>query len=1441
MIEAAESVSAHTSIKLKSHTGVDIPEGHEPGGSYTPDLTLHDFLHVDEGNEHKVEGIGDSLASGTAEMLLAMFEHHGIEHKLRDLARTGSGHELATSFIDLSVLEEHGLSQHELSTVHAIAGSMNERIFEKLKRGDAKPGSKTSGGDSYCPTQPELDEEGGSSLIADSVSSDKGASDKYAKAAKKPSNYDPSAVDVPDPAEESRWQNLQMYTDAASAKIEAERLARKYGDPESDKYRKLTVTLAKSTKEESVDVVETIVAGMSMSIFDSAQQDTIAVMLEEVSEKAGVSSSSDDEEDFARQQREQAEKSSAAVDFAAAAHGIAAVKELLKVFTFVSAKAQSKMDEIIQNDPKISSIYEEELEAKRKSEDAAEEGNAAPDDSDPKAQDALRLASMSKPGVGQQIKDLMKKEWEHLKQNGGQIVALLTFLKIGVSWALPITIGAILNPSLPGIGLVCQPIAPCISHIVGAAAAIMKTVWQILTIPIKVLWICVKAILEKIGGPIIQGLLGSNKKAEAPTGTDNEGAEVKSGGKGFSAPPFDDKTAPLVPASEARGKTMAACKLCNLRLIFSFTVALTDCLFGFGIAAFKIILATVPQPGPTLLKCGGACLKLALSALKPNSAKDELEKSYWQETCTPHSVGMCLLNARATQCGAVWKTGDPKTDPLSRFINAAQAHGKKGSGIRGVNMCENIPDSVQLSVARARSGRMVCPGDAVEVGNEWSAWKKMPVGTPPPDNCNTVEFLEEEAKCNNGGCSNRVFSEGACATMSLKKGCNHVRDKMIKLEKKSVKTCGATAEWGHSSQFTREGVPAVDILFEQCVEMMGCAPVTSIGGPGGAGGLGDSTSGKKDAAKKMDPQFVLDMIEKHMDSMDYLSGNNAVLKTPKEASTALFKDLQKAMDADTMFTEQKAAEASTCEHDWKLGVGAMWRHPLWSGRCVVWERPPVTSKFDLINGLLEFTVDPSLPKEKITGSSDSVSNFFKSKEALDGDEKAKEQAMKDTYLKDLTMTIAKESENIHGKGKNSLCRPQKDGHCTFLSAMMEPPVPMQQGQVVNRGLLLADVMGVSTTNAMWCDCECCSTKFSKTMSKSETQAGNVCKLEVVGRKEVGGKEQCTTDFCNLRFGQKCLGKAALKGKKGDTKATFRDLSNAAKTCAYALASPLKTEVHLKDRAKFWLEQHRTQRLLATTCIRDVATSNMGKAIEQLTTARPSLKEGGAEYLQLFILDGSKPILTPSPTQPIIGSPSLIEMTDLATFAGYAPPPLKKDDPAGWTERRCTGCCSDKAEPTEKNYKGEPVDPEKKRSCNDGKKFSFSSNKAKLEQCQQNCPSQAEKVAAEKEAEEVNMVKNAAAAAKSAQESGKLVIRLCTRPKRVLPSLNLGNKVFVAFPTSINIASSSVNAFIVTRAPYFALSRTSQMARACMELDTSEPLDKKTWCVSCWTVRCGGTR
>ena len=283
-VELADSVHADLTRSLLSLDGstTQTPPHHVPGGRYDPDMTLHSYLHVDEGNEHKVEGIGDMLATGTAEMLHAMFEHHGLSHKLTNLAHLNT--DITTSFIDVSHLQQHGLSHHELSTVHAVAGAMNERIFAKLRAGSSRKKDEKS---AKCPTQPEL-ENGGNSLIADAVSSDKDASAKYVTTPVVPTNYDPSAIDIPDATQPNKWHDLQTLTLADETQRKAAKLLETYSDVTSAKFRKLSNILSRSNAEQAHEVIESLTSGLDVGLGNDEEDDRILIKFDEAARKVRI-------------------------------------------------------------------------------------------------------------------------------------------------------------------------------------------------------------------------------------------------------------------------------------------------------------------------------------------------------------------------------------------------------------------------------------------------------------------------------------------------------------------------------------------------------------------------------------------------------------------------------------------------------------------------------------------------------------------------------------------------------------------------------------------------------------------------------------------------------------------------------------------------------------------------------------------------------------------------------------------------------------------------------------------------------------------------------------------------------------------------------------------------------------------------------------------------
>jgi hypothetical protein len=1419
---------------------VDEGDGQQQGtgtggsGHYEPDLTLHSFLHSDAPHHaHKVEGIADALATGTSEILLALAEHHGVAERLQEVASEHHDDSDKTQgLVDSSLLEqhlvEHGLAHHGMEKVSSTVGAMTHRIFQKLHAG-AGPAATS------CPTAPDVaEDEGGATVVADALADE---TKKY---------DDPSAfseTETLDPAAENTWQDLDRLVKADITEELIVDHLEFLENEKTDKHQRLLKVFGEGASRAVVqEALDSITMGMDMELGSDERQDEIVEKLEAIADLFGTDP--DNAQD--------ADEEVLATSKADASTGAQAVEMLVDVLKFILEDARRLRVEISANNPAAEKLYTEELARAAKGEAEDDDDKAGTSPSAVALTRSNALPTASAPSLGQKIKDLFKHEWTQLKAQAGPIVALLSFLKMGVGWVLPITLGDLMNPKLPGIGINCQPIAPCVAHMKTAGAAIMRAVWTILTLPLKVLWIVIKTILNKVGGDIMKRLssfsLMSSKKdpnAAPPPVTESGSAATAStpgGAKpGFSGAPISPETTNLVPMSESSGGSWSSCKLCNLRLQFGFALALSDCFIGFGLAAFKITLSTMPQSAPTLFKCAGACLKIALSAIKLTSAKSKIEKTYWQETCSPHSVGMCMLNARVAHCGSVWGAATGKENPLPEFIKAAkyQATTYTGtmtgtdatSGISSINMCGTIPESVTVTVARARNGALVCPGDASEAFSEWSKYKKSSVpGLTPPDMCNTKQFVAKETMCDNMGCSKQVFRKGQCATMSLRRGCNLVREKMISDEKKQVKTCGKNSgvEWGSPKQFTDASVPQVDVIYEKCMRLMKCVKPSDVGGAGGAGGLGDGIAGTASTAKKMNSNLVLKMIQNHMDSMDYLSEHPAgTLKSPKEASLALFRDLKKAMDADTIFTEQEAVEKGTCRHDWKLGVSAMWRSPLWSGRCVAWERPPENkAKYDIINGLLKFTIGESAAKTQ-KGDAETLSkqdDYFGAK--------VKELAAKEGSAGD----------------PQRLCQPNANGEdpsaCTFLSSLGAPALPLRSGQVVNRGLLLADAMGIARTNVMWCVCDCCTKKNGKPPTPSEREAGSVCHLEMAGHRPITNKDQCSPESCNLRFKDKCPNKVDVKAKKGMAKATVEDYSNAASTCEQVRDEPLTTGEQLENRILFWLKKHRNQRAMATACDKAIVTADMTKAIDHLVDANPGF-QAGLEPLKVTILEGAqveaadaaaKAALAaagdaPSPIRPSSGSEAAAygttddEPSFMEVDAKYEPSPAKGAT-AGWTEARCMKCCDP---PGVKGfYTGESADPKQMRSCGRGGSIVHSmtgSSKATKEMCAACSTPEAESVPAQDTLgkmaavldEEMTSVEQTAT---GAGEKPVLVIRACSLKEKPMPNFGIGNALHIAFPTTIRSSVSMTAEFQITRRPYAMLDPKSQTLRYCVTAVTS---------------------
>ena len=84
------------------------------------------------------------------------------------------------------------------------------------------------------------------------------------------------------------------------------------------------------------------------------------------------------------------------------------------------------------------------------------------------------------------------------------------------------------------------------------------------------------------------------------------------------------------------------------------------------------------------------------------------------------------------------------------------------------------------------------------------------------------------------------------------------------------------------------------------------------------------------------PQKLMAIVRKHMDSADYLKATTSAVLSPAEASRALVGELSGMLDLRDHALESKKAAAQACAHKWKAAPRAVFRNPLWTGKCQTW-------------------------------------------------------------------------------------------------------------------------------------------------------------------------------------------------------------------------------------------------------------------------------------------------------------------------------------------------------------------------------------------------------------------------------------------------------------------------------------------------------------------------
>ena len=130
----------------------------------------------------------------------------------------------------------------------------------------------------------------------------------------------------------------------------------------------------------------------------------------------------------------------------------------------------------------------------------------------------------------------------------------------------------------------------------------------------------------------------------------------------------------------------------------------------------------------------------------------------------------------------------------------------------------------------------------------------------------------------------------------------------------------ATCEWSNPDV-------KVDETMKRCTRMFNCYEPPE---PSAAELKNDHQ------AVAFSPQKLMAIVRKHMDSADYLKATTSAVLSPAEASRALVGELSGMLDLRDHALESKKAAAQACAHKWKATPRAVFRSPLWTGKCQTW-------------------------------------------------------------------------------------------------------------------------------------------------------------------------------------------------------------------------------------------------------------------------------------------------------------------------------------------------------------------------------------------------------------------------------------------------------------------------------------------------------------------------
>ena len=675
-----------------------------------------------------------------------------------------------------------------------------------------------------------------------------------------------------------------------------------------------------------------------------------------------------------------------------------------------------------------------------------------------------------------------------------------------------------------------------------------------------------------------------------------------------------------------------------IKYIFTvvFTLGVADVVFGFGITALSIKIGTLPQSMPTLFKCGKACLSIALNIFN----KRNVEKAYWKDTCTPHSVGMCLLLTRVEQCYENWNTKLSSAHPLYKLGQMNRQ--KKDDESSNNHLCESIPSYTNVIVSRASSGMLTCPKDNNKIksyghdeemlnfdaardcwkpnGGPMYNWKRRramcidKAGKKLPAVLNKRECYTYKGRW--------VEGSPSCASLPLKRGCELVHEKMVALQQQQ-----------QQCRWSKIPVKGGNQMLSQCLSLFNCYDPTE-----------DVRSSTELQLFKLTPERLMDTLRKHINSVDYLGDSTEPLVAPEQASKELMDELLGLMDKSVAAENDKLATGVMCRHDWKTSPQRLFRSPMWSGRCIDW-RPDrkietknrkAKKKWEknlasasLFTNIMPFTLDG----DDVDVDSGGVGgDESKSMNKLPDTQQRRRRLLKQggIYQKIMSLGSSKSkapaettaekiadtsvaldkiwnekvgafiSEGWKTSSAQKVVSASRAMRSETSSSVNTPryfngdgdEIALKPGMIFNRGLLLADMLGASSMDVTKCRCHCC---FSSD-KKIKFAVQPVCRPIPAGVVfNIQDEKSCTSMLCAEQYPQTCPTDTEFKSGIGYSTATYEEEGKSSFTGSLTCEETAKRAdsfikgidrqdpLSISNRIKYWVNQHARSTAMSSIC------------------------------------------------------------------------------------------------------------------------------------------------------------------------------------------------------------------------------------------------------------------